>query len=250
MEIITSKSNKHIKLCKDLQDKKFRKKSGLCLLEGIKIVRECVKNGLEITQIITTKDGYNEVIKEFFGKEIIVVSNDLLKYISSTVSPQSVVGIAKVNKLEYQKPKTNYLLLDNIQDPSNLGAIVRTAVATGFTTIYLIDCVDEYNEKVIRASMGNLFKCKFFHIGLNQVDELKDSLYICDMNGKNIFNKKEFSQIIGLCIGNEGHGVSQEIREKISNIISIPMLNEVESLNAAVSASIIMYQVKVNQKEI
>lgn len=249
MEIITSKSNNHIKECKNLQDKKYRKQSGLCLLEGIKLVREAIKNDLEITKIFTTLKEYEFVKNEFFGVEIIVVSDELIKHISSTVTPQNVVGICKVKKYSFSKPATNYLVLDNIQDPSNLGAIIRTAVATNFLTIYLIDCVDEYNEKVIRASMGNLFKCKFIHIDLDKVKEFCKDLYICDMNGKDIFSKKDFPSILGLCIGNEGHGVNKKIRENIKNVISIPMLNEVESLNAAVSAGIVMYQVKVNQKE-
>ena len=130
------------------------------------------------------------------------------------------MGICKVKKYEFSKPTTNYLVLDNIQDPSNLGAIIRTAVATNFLTMYLIDCVDEYNEKVIRASMGNLFRCKFIHIALDQVKEFCNDLYICDMNGKDIFKNKDFPKILGLCIGNEGHGVNPKIRENIKNVIS------------------------------
>lgn len=248
MEIITSRTNQYIKLCHSLQDKKSRKKLSLCLLEGIKIIREAVKNNLVIENIYSLEDNVVDLEREF-GQKVIPVSKQILEYISSTVTPQYCVGVARVKEENYSLPQSNYLLLDNIQDPSNMGAIIRTAVATGFTTIYLNNCVDEYNEKVIRSSMGNLFKCKFIHIKMEQIKDLKESLYICDMNGKNIFNILAFNQIVGLCIGNEGHGVSKEIRSEIKNVISLPMMNEVESLNAAVSSSVIMYHIKVNQKE-
>lgn len=249
MEIITSKSNKYVKLCHSLQQKKVRNETNYCLLEGVKIIREAFANGLEIKHIFATKDIYEKIEKEF-KKEVIVVSEEIIKYISSTVSPQNVVGICQIKREEYSIPKGNYLFLDSIQDPSNLGAIIRTAVATNFKTIYLVNCVDEYNEKVIRSSMGNLFKCKFIHTQLDKLDDFKDSLYICDMSGKNIFNILTFNKIVGLCISNEGHGVSEQVRRVVKNTISIPMANNVESLNASVSAGIIMYHISVNQKEI
>lgn len=250
MEIITSKSNQYVKLCRSLQEKKYRQKTNYCLLEGVKIIREAVKNNKKIFCIFTLEHEYERAKREFTDYKIIVVDGDILKYISSTITPQNYVGICEITKHSYEKPHSNYLFLDQIQDPSNLGAIIRTAVATNFTTIYLNDCVDEYNEKVIRASMGNLFKCKFIHISLDKLDDFRDTLYICDMNGKNIFTCTNFNSFVGLCISNEGHGVSDYVRQNIKNIISIPMLNDVESLNASVSASIVMYHVAVNQKEI
>ena len=98
--------------------------------------------------------------------------------------------------------------------------------------------------------MGNLFRCKFMHIDYSDVDKFKELLFIADMSGTNIFNINTFKNIVGLCISNEGHGVSAEIRKRVKNYFSIPMANDVESLNASVSAGIIMYHIKVNQKEI
>lgn len=248
MEIIVSKTNKYIKLCRSLQEKKYRKQNNMCILEGIKIVREAKKNGYRLLYIFATEDIDN--IKSEFDCEVICVTSDIIQYISTTVTPQNVVGIAECKSWDFELPKTNYIVLDNLQDPSNIGAILRTASATNFCTIYTLNCVDIYSPKVIRSSMGNIFRCKVMNISESDIDLLKDNLYICDMSGKNIFNILTFSKIVGLCIGNEGHGVSEKLKEKIDNTISIPMDNDVESLNASVSAGIIMYHIKVNQKEI
>ena len=98
--------------------------------------------------------------------------------------------------------------------------------------------------------MGNIFKCKVMEITLREIDLIKDDLYICDMSGENIFNILTFNKIVGLCIGNEGHGIDEKIRQKAEKVISIPMDNGVESLNASVSAGIVMYHIKVSHKEI
>ena len=231
-------------------DKKSRKESGLCLLEGKKIIIEALKNKQELLFIFTTQNNYQNAEKEFDDIDIMVADKEIIEYMSSTITPQDYIGVCKVNSFEYSLPNTNYLVLDCLQDPSNLGMIIRTAVATGFTTIYLIDSVDEYSPKVVRASMGNLFRCKFMHITYDQIQDLKDTLCICDMYGEDIFTIHNFDNVVGLCIGNEGHGVSETIRKEISKKISIPMKNNVESLNAGVSASVIMYHISINQKEI
>lgn len=246
MEIIKSKSNSTIKSAVQLKQKKYREESGCCLIEGIKILTEAIKNNIEIQKVFVSQHFKEEIDVK---ADIIIVSDEIISYLSSVPSPQGVVAVIKTKKYVFEAPKRNFLLLDNIQDPSNLGAIIRTAVATNFLDIYMINCCEEYNEKVIRSSMGNLFKCRFFDIDYEMVDSLKNYLFFADMNGKNIFGYEKFDSIVGFCIGNEGHGVSKEIREKITNCFSIPMENNVESLNASVSASIIMYHIRLNQKE-
>ena len=250
MEIITSKTNKYVKLCHSLCDKKYRKESGLCLLEGKKIITEAIKCNKKVDFIFTTINNYEVAVKEFEKINIFVADKSIIEYMSSTLTPQDYVGVCHVDTDRYFLPDSNYLLLDSLQDPSNLGMIIRTAVATGFTNIYLLNCVDEYSTKVVRSSMGNLFRCKFVHITYNEIKDFKDTLYICDMCGENIFTIHTFDKIVGLCIGNEGHGISSIVKEIITKKISLPMKNDVESLNAGVSASVIMYHISINQKEI
>ena len=139
-------------------------------------------------------------------------------------------------------------MLDNIQNPDNMGAIIRTAVATNFNKIYLINCVDIYNEKVIRASMGTLFKVEFIDTNYQQIANLAKSnkIYYADMGGESVFNIKQFEKNLGLVIGNEGNGISKEIKDITNNKLSIPMSNGVESLNASVSAGILMYHISNN----
>ena len=122
---------------------------------------------------------------------------------------------------------------------------MRTAAACNFKQIYTINCVDVYSPKVLRASMGNQFKLSITSIEYNEIEKLFSNakIYAMDMNGRNIFEIDKFEQNVGFVIGNEGNGISNEIKSKIKNHLSIPMKNNVESLNASISASIVMYYI-------
>ena len=141
------------------------------------------------------------------------------------------------------------MILDNIQNPDNFGAIMRTALATNFKQIFVINSVDEYNSKVLRASMGNQFKLNIVHINYEDVKNLflSADLFVMSMEGENLFKIKYISKNTGFVIGNEGNGVSLQMRKKIKNTLSIPMENGIESLNASVSASIVMYHIYSKQ---
>ena len=140
------------------------------------------------------------------------------------------------------------LMLDDINDPGNLGTIIRTAAATGFHDIVLLNCTDPYNPKTVRSSSGGIFYTDFYSLEYDEfMEEARKTgtkIYIADMNGENIFKLSNLDEKYALVIGNEGAGVSKEFKEIADRVISLPMKSQMESLNAGVSASVLMYELK------
>ena len=137
------------------------------------------------------------------------------------------------------------LILDNIQDPGNMGTLLRTSAATNFKSVLLINCVDIYNDKVLRSTMGGIFRVNCIQIKAEELQQLKENNYCifkADMKGENIFNYSKPVKPFALVIGNEANGVSQQVSNFCTHTLSIPMQNGVESLNAGVSGSILMYE--------
>ena len=260
MEVISSKANKKIVETKKLLDKKYRDKTGYFLIETKKVIFEALDAGLMLKTLFILKDKENllnhldflKALKKFNIKDsdIFYISQSVLKEISSVVSSDGYVAVFEKPKYQKKYVDGNFLILDKLQNPDNMGAIMRTALASGFTQIFVIDCVDEFSPKAIRASMGNQFKLKIIHINYEDVKTIfkNINLFTASMEGKNVFNLKKLDKNIGLVIGNEGNGVSLELKKQINNTISIPMKNGVESLNASISASILMYYISQNQK--
>jgi TrmH family RNA methyltransferase len=235
--VITSKSNQLIKTISSLNEKKYRKKLGLYLVEGIKPVRECITAGSDVKQIICTEDNLT------LFPDAQPVTDSVFKQISSEVNPQGVIAIVALPETGIKKAEKRCILLDNLQDPGNLGTIIRTANAAGIEDIYLINCVDPYSPKCVRASMSGIFFVNIYEGDRDKVLEaLSSTPLICaDMNGENIFSFTPPEKFC-LCIGNEGGGISKEIKSLAKYCVSIPMRATCESLNAAVSAGIAMYQ--------
>lgn len=247
MEIITSKSNQKIVDAKKLLDKKYRDESGLFLAETKKVVLEAILAGLapKYAFVLQGKD-----VSFIDAKTTIYYVNEsVFKTLSSTVSSDGYIAVFEKKQAKKEYIGGNFLVLDNIQNPDNFGAIMRTALATNFKQIFVVNSVDEYNPKVLRASMGNQFKLNIVHIDYSDIENLFSNadLYVMSMEGKNLFNIKNFSKNTGFVIGNEGNGVSSQVRKIVKNTLSIPMENGTESLNASVSASIVMYHIYSQQ---
>lgn len=249
MEIITSKVNPNVILALKLKQKKYRDKFKKVLLEGRKIIQEAVNLKIKIFQVFTTEENF-DIANKFNANKVLVVSPQICKALSSTVTSQNIFAIAEIkeNSLSY---RDKVLILDGLQNPDNLGTIIRSAVATNFLDIFAINSVDIFNEKTIRSSMGNVFKVNLIKTDYQNLKTLlKDyQILTADMNGENVFNIKKFNKKVALCIGNEGNGVSEQILNLTNKVVSIPMQNNVESLNASVSAGIIMYQILNRQGE-
>ena len=241
--MISSTQNTLIKEIRSLKDKKFRDKLGVFVLEGIKLVKEAIALNLSIREIVCTENTCSQVLPCDYKVEI--VSEQVFKSISEEVSPQGVLAIVYKPSCVVEKPKGSCLLLDGVSDPANVGAIIRTAAASGYNYVYLTpSCADAYSQKAVRSSMSGIFRVKVMRAELNDILGVIDfPLVVADMNGQNVFNLN-LDKDICLIIGNEANGVSDFLKEKAELTVKIPMQNGVESLNAAVSAGIIMYALK------
>lgn len=229
-------------LIKELKKQK-RESCSLLFLDNIKIIKDALKAGVKPKYLLATNDKI-ELFKDIAASYL--VDRKVIEQLSDSKTPQGVVCIIDYIQDNLLPPQNNFLVLDGLQDPGNVGALIRTACACGFNEIYLIDSVKINNSKLIRSSAGTIFLTNIYSCKRgNFVKMVKDNnLYLIktDMKGENIF-KSKFENKIGLVIGNEGAGVSKELSDLCKKTISIPMLNDVESLNASISGSIIMYQI-------
>ena len=231
--IITSLDNPKIKYLASLSKAKERKQEQKFIVEGKHLVDEAKKQNVLIEAYsIEEKEGY------------IQVSPSVMKKITNTNTLVSEIGLCKM--LDKKELSNKLLLLDGVQDPGNMGALMRSAKAFGFDTIVLGDgCVDIYNDKVIRSSQGAIFKLNFINAYLPDfIKSLKEySVYGTNVvHGISLENVKK-SQKMAIVLGNEGNGISKEVFDVIEKNIYIPM-DDTESLNVSVAAGIIMYNLK------
>ena len=247
IEIITSKSNPKIVEAKKLLEKKYRDKTNLFLVETKKVLKEALNCGL-VPKCFFVEDGKDfDFLQSVLTQnaQAFYVSSGVFKELSTVVTNDGYIGVFEKKPQNKQYLGGRFLVLDNLQNPDNFGAILRTALACDFKQIFAINCCDEYNPKVIRASMGNQFKLDIVHIDFDDISKLFSNakLFAMSMEGKNIFDIENFDKNVGFVIGNEGNGVSKAIKDMCNQTLSIPMQNNVESLNASISASIVMYQI-------
>lgn len=239
--ILTSKNNPLIKETAALKEKKARKELGLFLVEGGKMATECANSDFEIERVFLAESyqGGFSCVEE----KIVRVSDDVFRFLSDEKTPQGILCRVKIPTRDLSAPKGKCLILDGVSDPGNVGAIIRTANAAGYNEIYLTrECADPYAPKSVRASMSGIFFTKLYFGDRRAIlSALGDTpILAADMNGENVFNFQP-PQRFGVVIGNEANGVSQEMFSHATHTIKIPMSATQESLNAAVSAGIIMY---------
>ncbi len=240
--IITSNLNPKIVTAKKCREKKYIKESNLVLIETSKVIYD-VSKFLQIDTIFVNTNSaekYSDLLSKYPSFEI---SDKICKELSSTTSPTDIFALVRLPK-ESSSIGDKVLILDRIQDPTNLGAIARSARAAGYNDIYLVDSVYPFTPKVIRSSMGHIFGLNIHFVGYEIISKLSALGYknICaDMDGEDVFHLGTHYSKIALYIGNEGQGVSDNIKNSCDKTVKIPMQNDVESLNASVSASILMY---------
>ncbi len=237
--LYTSCENKKIKDIKKLNNKKFRDISKKFIVEGEHLVEEALKANLLLEVLI--EDGYDYSIDSIVN----FVTPNVLKYISNLDNPPKVIGICKMK--EEHELKNRVLILDGVQDPGNLGTIIRSSVAFNITDIVLSDnCVDLYNSKVIRATQGMLFNINIVNKNIvNLVKDLKNkeySVYGTKVDGGKSIKNVEKREKFVIIVGNEGNGVSKEVLDLCSDYIYINMNKKCESLNVAIATSIILYE--------
>lgn len=239
-------SKSQLKLITSLSQKKYRQKHNLFIAEGIKVVNELLNSSFEVELIFCTND-FKTTLPE---NKVTRVSETELKKISTLKSPNKVLSLFKIPE---EKPIQNsglILALDAINDPGNLGTIIRLCDWFGITQLVCSkNTVDCYNQKVVQASMGSLTRIKIQYLDLkNYFSESLLPTFIADMNGENVYQTVLPKEGI-LILGNEANGVSEEIKKKIKYKISIPRFGETqktESLNVATAAAILISEFKRN----
>ncbi|MBQ8497035.1 MAG: RNA methyltransferase [Clostridia bacterium] len=252
MEIITSKNNASVMAAAKLADKKYRERERKFAFEGIKLFEEAQKAGIRFSRVFVTEEAYTKYAEKLssLDKNILtVVSDAVYEKLSFENAPQGVFSVAEYFSPKTKKESSFVLLLDGVADPGNFGAILRSAEAFGIDTVYAgKNGADLYNPKTIRACMGSIFR----------VDVRRSEDIICDIKDlqKNDFHvfataldkrskdirDVDFSGKIAFVIGNEGHGVSTEVLDACDGTVIIPMREGPESLNAAVAASVVMWE--------
>lgn len=238
--LITSLDNKKIKLYASLHDSKQRNNNKLFLVEGMHLVYEAYKCGL--LEDILLLDG--DCLEFSYSKEITYVTYDILKKVSSLTNPSNVIGVVKF--MDKKIDSGNILILDNIQDPGNLGTIIRSACAFNIKNIILsTNSVDLYNDKVLRATQGMFFNTNVLYGDLVSIikDLKKNGYTILGTDVKSGVDVRDINYSnYALVMGNEGHGVSTEVKSLCDKNLYISMNKNCESLNVGVATSILMYE--------
>ncbi len=255
MQVITSKDNEIIKHIKKLADKKYRDQNNCYIIEGIKLVEEAIQEDAQIEKIIICEESTktSEISKnlmyEIAKHDCIYVTEKIFKSLTQVMNPQGIMAIVKKNK---ERPVVKYdediiVALDDIQDPGNLGTILRTVDSIGLKQLIVSKgTADVFNPKVVRSSMGAIFR-----IEVIEVENLKEAieamqrnnfeLVVTSLQTENSIYDVEYKKKI-IVIGNEANGVSKEIQELADKKVKIPMLGKTESLNASVATAIILYE--------
>ena len=229
---ISSKDNPLVKyLVRLYENKKERDESNKFIVEGYNLVSEAKKQGL-LDKVFSIKE-------EDDYKDAIIVTQDIIKKITNTVTPEGIIAIC--NKKKDLNLGNKVLYLDSLQDPGNIGTLLRSAVAFNFDTVILDECVDLYNPKVIRASQGAIFYLNILSNSLSELKSLGYKIIGTEMFGTSLNNYKSNDSKLVLILGNEGHGVRSEYLEFSDINLTIPM-NSIESLNVGVAGSILMYE--------
>lgn len=238
--VITSVNNSKIKEIKKLKNSKYSKEQKLFLIEGEHLVKEAFK--LNLLKLTISLDDVS------YNVPNLIVNKSVLESLSSINSTPNIIGVCKY--IDENKPLGGrILILDNIQDPGNLGTIIRSSVAFNFTSVVLsLDTVSKYNNKVIRSTQGMLFNTNVISCDIKSlIKKLKDENYVIYatdvVGGVNVKNIKKPSKF-AIVMGNEGSGVSSDIKDLADCNLYIKMNKDCESLNVAVASSILMYEMQ------
>ena len=255
MQTITSKDNELIKHIRKLKDKKYRDESNEYVVEGVKLVEEAVKENAKIKQIIVCEDTTRtyeiptHIMLEIARYECISVSNKIFNIITQVTNPQGIMAIIEKNAQDAQIDYSQDIIvvLDDVQDPGNVGTILRTVDSIGLNqSIVSKGTADAFNSKVVRSTMGAIFRIKIIEVE-NLAQAIKEmrkhhfKLMVTSLQTKNSIYDIDFNKKI-IVIGNEANGVSKEIQDMADEKAKIPMLGRTESLNASVAAGVVMYE--------
>lgn len=251
--LISSMTNPRIKNILNLKKSaKHRKEKGCFLAEGPRLVFEIRKEN--IFEMYVTQDFFDKYQKELEGYSYDFISDNVCRRLSDTKTPQGILAVVKKQEMSletilHKEKNPLFMILENLQDPGNLGTIIRTGEGAGVTAILMNEqCVDPYNPKVVRSTMGAILRVPILVVKdlFQTVEQLKDegiNVYAAHLKG-NLFYNYDYQKGCAFLIGNEGNGLSDSLTQMATDWIKIPMKGSVESLNAAVASTVIMYEVQ------
>ena len=249
METITSSRNPLVLAWRSLRDKKGRADQDAFLVEGTKMVREALSSGFDVLAVLLRED----TVPSFdlpASVSVFQLPDHVFQSVCDTKTPQGIAAVLSRRVLPLAG--TRFLALDGIQDPGNMGTMIRTADAAGFDGLLLSpDCVDIFSPKVLRATMGSIFRMTFAFPGdlpasLRELREKGFSVLSSQLDGDPFYERKDVSSFFVLIVGNEGNGISDPVRAEATHRLRLPMRGGAESLNAAVAAGIMMYDLMKN----
>ncbi len=249
MEFITSRNNKTVIEISKLKDKKHRERSGLYYFEGHKLFAEALDSSVEITQVFVREDRYDDYkfLLDRTDATIYTVSESVYEKLTDDKAPDGILAVAKKPDIT-GAINGKCFILSEVRDPGNIGTCIRSARAFGMDTLILHSCADVYNPKVIRSTMG-----AFFRQSILITEDIISTLNTLTDKGYEVFPTALSDNSISLSdininektvfiVGNEGHGISEEILDHCKSAVIIPMKGDTESLNASVAASILLWE--------
>ena len=260
MNFISSAQNPIIKEIKALKEKKYRDRKGLYFIEGIRFIEEALKekeliNKVLVSEKITEVKGGSEILKqleEADSRNVYTVPDKLYLEVTDTENPQGILAVMSKKSVGIESvydDKNFFVVLDSIQDPGNMGTIIRTADAAGATAVIVSKgCVDVYNPKVLRSTMGSIFHipicyCENILEGLQSLKEKGITLCAAHLDGEKSYFDLNNKDNIAVIIGNEANGISDSVAAISDELVKIPMEGKSESLNASVAAGLLIYEV-------
>ena len=263
MQVISSKDNEFIKHVKKLKDKKYRDLNNEYIIEGIKIIEEAINEKANIKQVVICDDCEKtsnipkDLMYEIAKQECVYVTSKLFESLTDVTNPQGILAIVEKNTVKSQiagseEQEIDYtqdiiVALDDIQDPGNLGTILRTVDSIGLSQILVSKgTADSYNPKVVRSTMGAIFRvkiieCEDLEKTLKEIKKHKFEIVVTSLQTKNSIYDIDYKNKV-IVIGNEANGVEEKIQKLADKKVKIPMLGKTESLNASVATGIILYE--------
>lgn len=252
--MITSTSNPQVKRLLQLQKKsKARNEEKVFLVEGLRMFSEVPKERVEKVYISESLYNRKKLVQDLRDFDVEILSDSVFSRVSDTKTPQGILCVVRQKTYDLEKifkiKNPHFIILDNLQDPGNLGTIVRTAEGAGVDAVFLSkESVDIYNPKTIRSTMGSIYRMPVIYVEdlLKLLKTLKNQgilSYAAHLEGERSYDLENYKTGTAILIGNEGNGLREEVANAADIRVKIPMQGQVESLNAAVAATVFMFEV-------
>ncbi|MBS5786747.1 MAG: RNA methyltransferase [Clostridioides difficile] len=259
IKTITSRDNEKLKYTRSLLKAKNRNKESKFIVEGFRILSLALESGTKIDYIFINddfenKEEHKKLLEEFesWDVDIYKTSNKNFNELVDTENTQGIIGVKSFKFKSLKESLTDQkfiVVLDRVQDPGNMGTIIRTADAAGVDAVVILKgSVDIYNPKVIRSTMGSIYSMNIINSEEKEIvdvlNQKKFNIVSSYLDTDNYYDKTDYGSKVALVIGNEANGVSDYLVSKSDTLVKIPMYGSAESLNAAISSAILMYEIK------